>query len=288
MRSAALIATLLLAWPLAGQVQGPSASGESDRGMPDAATGSATAATAAETMARVPGGTFLPAFATVAEDGSVTPVTVESFALDRTPVTVADFVAFLEAHPGWRRDRVPEVLAGPRYLESWRGPTDPAVDGADRRRPVTGVSWFAARAYCDARGARLPTTDEWEYAAGLGGRGADGSLTADFVRELRTVYAARPAPDALPPVGRTWRNGPGLWDLHGLVWEWTSDFNGLMATGSGRDDQGLDRQLFCAAGSVDATDRSDYAAFARYSFRTGLTGDYAGRMLGFRCARTVR
>ncbi len=39
---------------------------------------------------------------------------------------------------------------------------------------MTDVSWFAAQAYCKARGLRLPTTEQWEYALADAGRGQDG------------------------------------------------------------------------------------------------------------------
>lgn len=227
----------------------------------------------------IPAGAFVPRFA--ADD---TPVTVAAFRLDAHPVTVAEYVAFLEAAPAWRRSRVPALFADAGYLASWRGDLDAGPAGEDPGRPVTEVSWFAARTFCGARGGRLPTTREWEYAAAFTETGPPAFRDHDFNARLRGLYARRPAPDALPPVGTTFRSSTGVWDLHGLVWEWTSDFNNQMATGAGRDDQGLDRGLFCAAGSEDATDRSDYAAFLRFAYRASLDGDYAGRRLGFRCA----
>lgn len=230
-------------------------------------------------MIEIPPGVFTPQYAT--GNGAVE---VEAFALDRTPVTVAGFLDFLEAHPEWRRSRVKPVFADDAYLASWSGDLDPGLEDDALRRPVTEVSWFAARSYCAWRGARLPTTDEWEYAAAASETEADASGEAAFDRRLLSLYGRRPPADALPPVGRTFRNVHGVWDLHGLVWEWTADFNNQMLTGAGRDDRGLDRQLFCAAGSVGATDLKDYAGFLRYSYRSSLTGAYSGRLLGFRCA----
>jgi len=219
----------------------------------------------------LPGGRFLPQYA---PDGQ--PVEVAPFTFDAVPVTVSNFLAFVEANPAWRRSRVPEVFAGAAYLASWREDLDPGLEGEARARPVTEVTWFAARAYCAWRGARLPTTLEWEWAARAEDRASRSRLLA--------LYGARPEPDALPPVGRTHRNVHGIWDLHGLVWEWTQDFNARMATGSARNDRRLDRGLFCAAGAVDATDLTDYAAFLRWAFRASLEGRDAGPLLGFRCA----
>src|SRR5690606_9688643 len=36
---------------------------------------------------------------------------------------------------------------------------------AKAKSPVTNVSWYAAKKYCESKGKRLPTMDEWEYAA---------------------------------------------------------------------------------------------------------------------------
>jgi formylglycine-generating enzyme required for sulfatase activity len=90
--------------------------------------------------------------------------------------------------------------------------------------------------------------------------------------------------DALPPVRSTFRNVFGIWDMHGLVWEWVSDFNTALVTGESRADSGLDRQLFCGSGSSGASDFSDYAAFMRYAYRSSLRGNYTVANLGFRCA----
>lgn len=51
-----------------------------------------------------------------------------------------------------------------KYLSRWAEALRPGLREA-LERPVTEVSWFADRAYCRWRGARLPTTDEREYAA---------------------------------------------------------------------------------------------------------------------------
>lgn len=244
----------------------------------------------------IPAGSYTPAFAAP----GAPPVQVAAFALDAHPVTVREYLAFVEEHPEWRRSAAARVVAGSGYLASWLDDLTPDATQAARDRPVTGVSWFAASAYCHARGGRLPTTHEWEYAASgvAGGRpgpaldpGGDGAPAAfaaasppDFTAALRALHGLRTARTRLPRAGVTWVSNHGVWDMHGVVWEWTSDFNSRMATGAGRDDQGLDRQLFCAAGSTDATDRSDYVAFLRFAFRTSLSGADGGPELGFRCA----
>src|SRR3546814_17936234 len=84
--------------------------------------------------------------------------------LQKRPVTNAEFLSFVKAHPQWRRDRVATVLAETRYLSHWKGP-ETLGDDALPEQPVVQVSWFAASAYCEAQGGRLPTWSEWEYVA---------------------------------------------------------------------------------------------------------------------------
>jgi formylglycine-generating enzyme required for sulfatase activity len=112
-------------------------------------------------MARIAGGTFE---STLPQAKGVTTVEVADFRLDRTPVTNAQFLTFVQAHPQWRRDRIPRLFADAQYLSHWRSATSLGVE-ARASRLVTRVSWFAAKAYCEARGARLPSWKEWEYVA---------------------------------------------------------------------------------------------------------------------------
>ncbi|MNL63509.1 Formylglycine-generating sulfatase enzyme [compost metagenome] len=76
--------------------------------------------------------------------------------------------------------------------------------------------------------------------------------------------------------------------MHGLVWEWTSDFNSIFLSGESRKDKSSDQNLFCGSASVNAADLMDYAAFMRYAFRGSLKAQYSTRNLGFRCASTIK
>lgn len=229
-------------------------------------------------MARVPGGTFVPQFV-----NGTARVRVAPFAIDRFPVTRADYLAFVQANPSWRRDRVRPVYAGPAYLADWPGALAPGA-ARDLRRPATQVSWFAARAYCAWRGKRLPTTDEWELVARASETARDATGDRAFLaRLLEMTTRRRPA----APVGSTFRNAYGVWDMHGLVWEWTSDFNSLMISDDSRATGGRDHPLFCAAGVIGATDPNDYPAYLRYGFRATLEGRTTEAGLGFRCAREL-
>lgn len=242
------------------------------------------AARAAEPgMVVVPAGVHRPLFRAEAEPAEVA---VRAFQLDVTPVTNGEFLEFVRANPRWRRSQVKRLFADETYLSHWAGDLDLGADAATvARRPVTFVSWFAAKAYASWKGRRLPTTAEWEYAAGVGFTQRDGSQEPEFTRALERWYSTPAA--TLPAVGTGRTNLFGLHDLHGLIWEWTSDFNSALVTGDARGDTGLERQLFCAGGSLDAKDRSNYPAFMRFGMRSSLKAGYAISTLGFRCAKDL-
>lgn len=234
-------------------------------------------------MARIPAGSYQPLYGAIGG----APVSVESFLLDREPVTRGQYLGFVRANAQWRRSAVRPLFAGKGYLSAWRGDLD-AGDATDLRRPVTEVSWFAAKAYCEAQGKRLPTVDEWEYAASANETRGGVARDARFIRRILALYAARPNDGVLPPVGSGFRNVYGVRDLHGSAWEWTLDFNDAMVSGDSRESGsgvgGRDHMLFCASAAIGASDPSNYPAFMRYAFRAGLTGRSTARTLGFRCA----
>jgi formylglycine-generating enzyme len=236
--------------------------------------GGQAAPTGGAAMAVVPAGSYTPLYAM--EEGQVR---VASFRMDRYPVTRGEFAAFVAAQPRWRRAAVPPVFAAGRYLGDWRSDLDP---GGDLRAPVTGVSWFAARAYCGWAGKRLPTSDEWEFAARADETRSDASGDPAHSRRILELQNRRKRTPAA--VGSIFRNRHGIHDMHGLVWEWVSDFNTVTAADDSRGGDRTDGALYCAAGADGATDREDYAAFLRYAFRSSLKGNSVSSALGFRCA----
>jgi formylglycine-generating enzyme len=233
-------------------------------------------------MVLLPAGSYTPL---VRGETDPKKVTVRAFFLDVFPVTGADYLEFVTANPKWRRSNVKRLFADQNYLIQWAGDLD--VGGAvASNAPVTHVSWFAAKAYCQWKGRRLPTTGEWEYAATASSTRADGANDLEFKQQVLAWYA-EPSVAKLPPVGSRRSNFYGIHDLHGLVWEWVADFNTAMVTGDARGDTGLERQLFCGSGSQGASDRSNYPAYMRYAFRSSLKASYTVQNLGFRCAKDL-
>jgi formylglycine-generating enzyme len=232
-------------------------------------------------MAFVEGGEYLP-FYSFSEDS----VYVESFYLDKYPVTNDEYLEFVTANPEWRRSQIKKIFADEGYLKKWAGDLDLGPDaGKIKNSPVTNVSWFAARAYASWMGKRLPTLDEWEYAASASKDKPMAARDEMFVQTIMDWYS-QPNPAILPAVGENDANYYDVHDLHGLIWEWVLDFNTVFISGESRADQGDLKQFFCAAGSAAASDadKGNYAAFLRYAFRGSLEADFSVGNLGFRLA----
>ena len=243
-----------------------------------AAPGGAAARGTRSGMVRLPAGAYRPLYGVRGADS----VAVRGFLLDRDPVTRAEFLAFVRAEPRWRRSAVAPLFADRGgYLADWRGDLD-AGDATDLRRPVTNVSWFAARAYCAAQGKRLPTVHEWEYAAAASETRRDATGDPAFVQRLVTLLASRPRP--LPTVEHGFRNVYGVRGLHGLASEWVEDFNSVLVSDDSRAVGARDHDAFCASAAIGAVDPTNYAAFLRFAVRAGLGGRSTLETLGFRCA----
>lgn len=239
-------------------------------------------------MVQIPAGVFKASVSLASESAATKDkkqadeVRISAFLIDRLPVTNAEFLLFVQESPRWQRDRAPRLLVDSEYLVHWQTPMALGAN-ALANQPVTNVGWFAARAYCAARGARLPTEAEWEYVASASETQADARQDERWRKRILDWYAT-PTPKSLAKVGHSPPNFYGVFDLHGLTWEWVLDFSSTMMSGDSRDSGGSDRMLFCGAAAIGSGTKQDYASFMRYAFRSSLQARYSSRNLGFRCA----
>lgn len=221
-------------------------------------------------MARIPAGSYRPLYATA----SASRVAVSAFLLDRDPVSRGEYRAFVRANAAWRRSAVARTVADSGYLADWMSDDDA---GADSNAPVTGVSWFAAKAYCEAKGKRLPTVDEWEYAAAADDHHRDARADPTFRNAVLAAYSSRHQAKRTTLATNVY----GVRGLHDRVWEWTLDFNPSVTMHHHTD---TEHHAFCASAALGASDPSNYPAFLRNAVRSGLTPRSTLSGLGFRCA----
>ena len=128
-------------------------------------------------------------------------VHVARFLMDSHPVTNAEYLSFVAAHPQWRRGSIAKLFADGDYLSHWAG-AESLGASALPEQPVTRVSWYAARAYCAASGGRLPSWYEWELAAAADESLPDARHDAHWRARILDWYAtagARAARGRLRP-----------------------------------------------------------------------------------------
>lgn len=229
----------------------------------------------AEEARLIPGGFHTPPFPRRGENSKVW---IPAFRLDTRPVSVGKFLTFVRENPTWRKSRIKPLFADSTYLSSWSGDLNPPAGTFEK--PVTRISWYAAKQYCSALGKRLPGTQEWERVAGVIPEGIDSATYSKRILE----WYGKPSSAVSEDSGCV--NAFGVQDLFGRIWEWTSDYNLQGSAGIGPGDR--DSSFFCGGGAATAKASGvDYATYMRFAFRSSLKPEFSTGSLGFRCAEDV-
>jgi formylglycine-generating enzyme len=279
-------------------------------------------------MVKLPRNTFLMGTDTVEGfpldgEGPVREVSLDTFLIDRHPVTNALYRRFIEAtgyHTeaerfGWSFvfwTHVPK----PRYCElvqdtvatapwwckvpgaRWDAPEGPGSNLAGRTdHPVVHVSWNDAAAFADWSGQRLPTEAEWEYAA-RGGleqklypwgdklRPAGEHLCNIWQGEFPKYDTADDGYAGTCPVESFPPNGFGLYSITGNAWEWCADWFDAQfhRTADRRNPKGPPTGTGRVMKGGSFLCHKSYCNRYRVAARTSNTPDSSTSNVSFRCA----
>lgn len=195
-----------------------------------------------------------------------------AFFMDIHEVTTAQYAVF---------------LAVTNRLVPWQWNTVDLSQHSDR--PVIGVDWSDADAYCRWKGKRLPTEAEWEKSA----RGTDGRLypwgnwvpskgLANFALGARFSYS-----QVLMPV-KSYEQGKspfGLYQIAGNVWEWVQDWYAVnyYEISPEQNPQGPEQGQFKVIRGGSWSDLPKYLlTYGRFKLPPETRNSYTG----FRCAKS--
>jgi|GEM_PF-1067258 len=151
------------------------------------------------------------------------------------------------------------------------------AESSEPNQPRNCVNWFDARDYCEARGARLPTEPEWEYAA----RGPD-NLVYTWGNIYNSAFVVNSAflDDGISqvgsrPEGASW---VGALDMIGNVSEWTSSLYGDYEYSNAYEDSDNTEDVRVWRGGLGSEN------FLRVAKRFSSSPLNVNLLIGFRCA----
>ena len=246
-----------------------------------------------ESMALIPAGEFEMGSDTGKNnERPVHTVTLDAFYMDMYEVTNAQYKAFIDENPEWQKENIPPAFHDGVYLRLWDGNAYPE---GKANHPVIYVSWYAAMAYAEWAGKRLPTEAEWEKAARgeLSGKTYPWGDTVDETRANYTRYHNAPI-----AVGQYPPNGYGLYDMAGNISEWCLDAydpdfyatsprenpfpNGTITATLDDFKNVKDKNRVLRGGCW-----SDNGLFLRVSYRDWGPQHYTSVFRGFRCVKDI-
>ena len=230
---------------------------------------------------------------------------IEPFYLDEHPVTVSDFEVFVKK-TGFKTDAdkfgdagIFDLKKGEWLLRkgaNWKYPQGKKEPKAIGDHPVTQVSWNDACAYCEAMGKRLPTENEWEFAAKIESKIDDrfswGNQLMEGSKFKANVWQGNfPEKNTVAdgflytsPVGYFGKTKHGLTDMGGNVWNWCSDAY-KMYPGNAVDFEFNENNKVIKGGSFLCD--SNVCFSYRTSARNYCSKETALMHMGFRCAKSL-
>ena len=199
------------------------------------------------------------------------PVAVLPFQMDRTEVTnteYADFVREMEVTPPshWVGDKPPFGQ------ELW-----PVVN-VDYNDALAFAAWRSKR---DNVSYRLPTEEEWEFAARNGERADLYPWGPAWIENAAVVKEATPAPVGSRPEGK---NRWGVVDLVGNVWEWTSSKTSVYPGSDGVVPDSI-RDWITVRGGCYVSDPAKADAPVTACLRNFVPASTKNTLIGFRLVR---
>lgn len=206
-------------------------------------------------------------------------VELDPFWIDKCEVTNYQYLLVAAQNPFLRKSTFPLNFHDGNYLRNWSDDLVPKI--GSELEPVTHVSWYAARYYCNYVGKRLPSEAEWEMAAGAG---IDSEYSSENSIEILKDYAwfRQNSGGYVHTTGQKMSNPSGLFDIHGNVWEWVYDWFGMYPNRKRRNPQGpeIGKYRIMRGGSW-----SDPVEYLRSSIRRDALPNSTYSNVGFRCAQ---
>ncbi|MFK8265161.1 formylglycine-generating enzyme family protein [Capnocytophaga cynodegmi] len=148
-------------------------------------------------------------------------VFLQTFKISKYEITNAQYAEFLNAKGNQMNGDIPYIELKEGWSQIEKVNSKYIAKKGYEQHPVVLVSWYGANAYAQWVGGKLPTEEQWEYAA----RG--GSKTQKYTyagsNTLDEVAWHRQNTDYLQPVGKKKPNELGIYDMNGNVSEWCED-----------------------------------------------------------------